>query len=191
MASLIRPIWLRIDRVLRQNVPEAARTLALPAWDWDIEGLETAIGLKLPEDFQESLRTHDGQTDPNGLLQIFGNGGLLGTKSIQEVWGSNEKPGIWRSLRYPNRPKRGWFPFARGSDCWHCIALDPNDPQKVAEVRAVFHDNRPHNVVALSYRDWLENIAWRLEAREFYVAGRALFFLDLSDEPGGGSKKWR
>ena len=52
--------WVKIEAVLRREVPEVAARLNLPATAERIESLERRLGVKLPDDFVASVRIHDG-----------------------------------------------------------------------------------------------------------------------------------
>ncbi len=192
MAIDVGQTWYRIDRVLRQYSLDAAMTLQLPAWDRDIEALEGIVRLKLPDDFSESLRVHDGQADPTGLLTIFGGGVLLDTIAIATTWRRYLNPEIPFRKARDSALNPNWLPFTRRGTDSLCIDLDPKSGT-VGSVIAASFSARTTAAVAPSFGHWLQEMARALESREFIVSAESVFFDDVSgvrstDFP---KKRWR
>ena len=176
----IRELWTRIEGVLRQHVPDTARTLAVPATDQEINELEEAIGLKLPADFRESLGIHDGQDDPTRCHSFCSDGVLAGTKKIAETWRMlTEIDGEILQKYYSHLEPDGhgawwnrhWVPFTDAEGDCLCINLNPELRPGAAfgEIVAFVHDNPHEPGIAPSYGVWLQKLAQRLEDGDFEI----------------------
>jgi cell wall assembly regulator SMI1 len=68
--------WWTIEGVLWEN--SVHRALRKPATDAQIARLAKLVPAKLPRDFVQSLRIHDGlRNSYHGLVQLFDNNALL------------------------------------------------------------------------------------------------------------------
>lgn len=190
MASIdIRAVWTRIERVLEECAPDTARTLAPPARDAEINDLEAAVGLSLPEDFRKSLRIHNGQDDPTRCHRFCIEGVLATTKQIAETWQMlTELDGQfrcqdcqWDTHGHGEWWNRHWVPFTAGDGDCLCINLDPQvRPGGVhGEIVCHVHDSRHEPGIARSYGDWLEAIAERLENRDFTIDEYGYLWLNI------------
>jgi len=177
----IATIWTRIERVLKQFVPDTAKTLASPATNQEIAQLEAVIGLILPDEFRMSLQIHNGQDDPYGVHGFFLDGPLATTTEIAEVWRIKSECdehfrhqyADWDKRRHQEWWNRRWIPFTHGnggSDCL-CINLNPDVRPGGAFGEIICHLNsNPHESgIATSYSIWLESVAKSLEAGEFTI----------------------
>jgi cell wall assembly regulator SMI1 len=180
-SNRIAEIWARIERVLKGRMPDTAKTLAPPASEQEIAQLEAGIGLVLPDEFQASLRIHNGQDDPYGLHGFFLDGPLATTVEIAEIWRIKSDCddhfrrvyADWDEHRHEEWWSRLWIPFTHGnggSDCL-CINLNPDVRPGGTFGEIICHLNsNPHEPgIAANYGAWLEGVAMRLEAGEFTV----------------------
>lgn len=178
-ASNIRTIWTRIERVLECHVPETAATLAPPATEDEIAEAETATGLKFPTDLIASLKIHNGQNDPSCCHSFINEGLLASTQQIAETWRMlsdleeefHQSDQNWNALEHDEWWNRHWIPFTYGDGDCLCVNLNPHvrTGGQFGEIVCHIHDN-PHEAgIALSYSEWLGNLARRLENHEFNI----------------------
>jgi cell wall assembly regulator SMI1 len=178
-SASIADTWTRIEQVLQHHVPDTAHTLAAPATDQEIDELQAAIGLVLPGDFCQSLRVHNGQVDPTGCHRFFVEGLLAGTKQIVETWRMltqldedfRRREPDWDTHGHGEWWNRHWVPFTIGDGDCLCINLNPEvrPGGTSAEIVCHVHDNLHEPAIAISYGEWLRNIARRLQNGEFTI----------------------
>jgi len=185
----IPAIWARIAGVLERHVPHTARTLAHPATDREIAGLESAIGLELPTDFRQSLKTHNGQDDPTECHSFIIGSLFASTSQIAERWRlltdvderfRQEEPD-WDAPDHGVWWNRHWVPFTIDSSGDSlCINLNPEvrPGGTFGEIVCHLHDSPHEPQGAPSYGAWLERLAQRLENGEFTIDDGYLY-LDL------------
>lgn len=156
--------WLRLDEWLADNPEEIPSRLNPAASDEDMLALEAALDVKLPEDFVESLKVHNGQ--PSIAGDFFDGDGLLAVEDILSEWSA------WKELvtsgdfdECTSEPDEGikddwynlnWIPFTSNGGGDHlCLDLDPTDGGTVGQVIRVWHDDDRRTLVARSFREWL------------------------------------
>jgi cell wall assembly regulator SMI1 len=178
--SDIRQFWARIEHALQRWVPRTAQTLAPPATYREIEMLETTIELKLPDQFRESLKIHNGQNDPSGCHSFIIEGLLANTTQIAETWRMlNDVDEHWRK-REPDWDMhssheewwdRRWVPFTTGQGDCLCINLNPDVRPGGTFGEIVCHLNsNPHEPgIARSYGAWIEALANKLDEHDFTI----------------------
>ncbi len=156
--------WSRLDPWLRDHPEELQGGLNAGASEEDIRSLEAALDVKLPEDFVESLKIHNGQ--PGIAGDFFDGDSLLPTRGILGAWkiwhklvasgdfaDCNAEPddGIkddWYNLK--------WIPFtSNGAGDHLCLDFDPAEGGTVGQIIRVWHDDDQRTLVARSFREWL------------------------------------
>jgi cell wall assembly regulator SMI1 len=147
-------IWKRIHRWLDANAPQGYGQLRPGASAESVSEAEAAIDQKLPDDLKASYLVHDGQLDEPGL--IGGEGWCL--LSLQETV---EKWHTWSKSR-----DRGRLPIAWGT-MGDYIFLDLRDGEQRGRVMVQRLDSDVPDLVAPSFRSWLEDFANKLEDHEF------------------------
>jgi cell wall assembly regulator SMI1 len=171
--------WTRIERVLRERVPDTALTLAPPATDEEIDDLQRAINLTLPPEFCQSLRIHNGQNDPTRCHGFFIEGLLASTKQIAETWRMltdldeqfRQRETNWDTHGHGEWWNGHWVPFTIGDGDCLCINLNPQvrSGGTLGEIVCHVHDNPHESGIAASYGAWLQRLAERLEDGEFTI----------------------
>ncbi len=160
--------WSRLDAWLQampNAVPEGFKD---PACDDEIQILEGALGVKLPDDFIASLKIHNGQA--GRCTGCFDGDYLLSVRGILKEWTS------WRDLvvegsfeGITSDPDGGvkddwfnlrWIPFAANGmgDCL-CLDFDPAPGGTVGQVVRVLHDDERRECLAASFEQWLDGMA--------------------------------
>ncbi len=168
----MKEIWQRIEVWLSENAPEVLGTLQQGATNEQIAELEQGIGVQLPEDVRESFRIHNGQIDYS-----FGFIHAVELLSLTRVW---QEWSVWKELRdngtfetftsEPQQEIKGdwwnecWIPLTYdGSGNHHCLDMAPTAAGTPGQIITMWHDSGDREVVAGSYRIWLENFAADLE----------------------------
>jgi molybdopterin molybdotransferase len=181
MPKSVPTSWTRIEKVLWDAVPDTARTLGPPATDKQIEDLEASIGLSVPQALKDSLRIHNGQHDPTGCASFTHCGMFLTTEQIAETWKMLTELDEGFRQQYPNWDEgdawwdHHWIPFTGGDGDSLCISIDPRIGPRTGEVIWFAHDNPHEPGIAASFTDWLEELARRLEERDFTIEHGQIF----------------
>jgi cell wall assembly regulator SMI1 len=165
--------WERIERWLQANAEPVHANLAPGASDGDLAALVAAIGCDLPSEVVASLKRHDGLRDE--YPGLIGGWELLSCRRIAQEWE------IWKGLldngelEGPSSPadpriktdwwNPRWIPVtSSGSGNHHCVDLDPVGEGHAGQVIVLWHDDETRPLVALTYAEWLEQIAAGLES---------------------------
>lgn len=151
------------------------QTLQPGASEAEIQALETALSINLPEDVKLSYRIHNGQfNNDDGLIDGCE---FLCLQRIQEEWM------IWKELLDDNTfadtysdPQPGikndwwnvlWIPLTYdGSGNHYCLDLDPAQGGNFGQIITMWHDDSERAIVAPSFRDWLTDYIAGLESGE-------------------------
>lgn len=174
-------LWRNIENEIKKLSPEMFNRLNPGVNDSDIELLEKTIAAKLPEDFIDFFRIHNGQENVSGGL-IEGEELLSFERIISEwtIWkelydsntfcdtnGNAEKsdafPGIkpiwWNPL---------WIPFTYdGSGNHYCIDLDPDKGGHYGQVIRMWHDDAERPLIARSFTEFINKFVLDLEAGDY------------------------
>jgi cell wall assembly regulator SMI1 len=168
----MKETWKTIENKLKEIAPLVYEDLNGGATQEQIEELERVIGAKLPGDFVEFYKVHNGQTpikfDPN--ISLFDHTKLMSIDEIIEVWE------MWKELvdagefiDHKNKPKESnpgigikndwwntlWVPFFNDGDSNHyCIDLDPAKDGNYGQVIQTWHDDKDRKFIARSFKDW-------------------------------------
>lgn len=150
-------IWERIHAWFDENAPAGYGNLRAGAGAGDIAMAEKVMGLKFPPDLATSYRVHDGQGNEPGL--IGGEGWcLLPLKDTVAFW----------QKRCEASPRfKECVPLAWGG-AGDYIFLDLSSSAKSAgSIIVQRSDSEEPDVVAASFRSWIEEFADKLEGDEF------------------------
>jgi cell wall assembly regulator SMI1 len=169
-------LWNRLEAWLAIHLPEILPDLNSPASDTDISELEGIIGKKLPQDFVDSLKIHNGQTD--NFRSLFPSGLLLSTSEIASQWA------IWKDLldggdfegceSEPSDARvrndwwnSGWIPITYDGGGNHdCLDLNPASGGSVGQIISMWHDMPYRELQAENFYTWLEQHVSALESGE-------------------------
>jgi len=153
----MKTVWKRIHAWLNENAPAGYGHLRPGASAEAIQATEQAMGLKLPADVRASYRIHDGQGNEPGL--VGGEGWCLLPLRDMVAW--------WRKWCEPGQRFRECVPVAwGGAGDYIFLDLSPaaKPPGRVIVQRS---DTDGPDLVAPSFRAWLEDFADKLEGDEF------------------------
>lgn len=158
--------WERLEAWLKVNNPSLLADLNPPATDADIHALEEKLGVKLPVDFVECLKVHNGQK--GGSDWLFDGNEFLSIRNILMSWS------VWTDLLEDgdfddaiSTPEDGiqngwwvkeWVPFTTDAfgDCL-CLDLNPSSSGNVGQVIKVFHDFPGREIEATSFSIWFDH----------------------------------
>ncbi len=155
--------WGRLEAWLKIYNPVLLADLNAPATDAQIKALEQRLDVKLPEDFIECLKLHDGQRGEADWL--FSGSEFLSSQRILEEWA------IWKDLLdggdffgAKTEPEAGikavwwspkWIPFTyNGAGDHLCLDLDPASQGRSGQVITLWHDDGSRKKKANSFAQW-------------------------------------
>jgi cell wall assembly regulator SMI1 len=121
-----------------------------------LNALQTALGIPLPDDLRELLSWHNGQDDESaGFFREHWY--LMSTHEIEAAWRElTAKPESgWR---------RAWIPFLE-DDRGNYVSLDTDQPG--GSVREYWEENPERPTVASSLAAWLQEFATAVERGEY------------------------
>jgi molybdopterin molybdotransferase len=172
--------WRLIEEVLRENANSVFHALRKPASNAEIRLLESSLPSKLPRDFIQSLKIHDGlQNSYLGEVRLFDYWALLPISAIVTEWKTMTNlqaecglggcqftvtPRIKNDAHW----RRGWAPFMDADGDKLIIDLDPGDEGKVGQIFKWSNNGGfPMTVLADSFGEWLAAVAEKLSKRRF------------------------
>lgn len=176
--------WKRIEAWLAAEAPAVLPSLLPGASEDRIARLEASVGAKLPADFRNSLRRHEGQTEDaeSGLFPYSNVLGpapawrLMDFAYIEQRWQEmNELVKIGefagRKASLPSGEQTdwwpaGWLPVADdGGGDFACLDLSAAGAGRVVQF---CHDSPKRRIFAPSFGAWLATLADDLEAGKYH-----------------------
>ncbi|MCE1184953.1 MAG: SMI1/KNR4 family protein [Rhodocyclales bacterium] len=172
----MQELWEHFETWLRNHWPEGLKALNPPASAQDIEALEQALGLTLPQDFVACLRLHNGQDSTAGGL--FDGAEFLSTHAILGQWK------IWKDLLdsgdfagISSEPAAGirndwwnpkWIPFTHNGGGDHlCLDLAPTPEGQSGQIITMWHDMGNRERLAESFQAWLAHYIQDVQAGRY------------------------
>lgn len=179
--------WAMIEKCVWDAVPDVARTLRAGASPDDIQRLQAALNLELPEDFTASLMLHNGQDDPLRLHGLF-NYNLL--SSVDDIIADYE---MLKSLFAEEGPIEwlipdkiqnriwcpGWVKFTESEGDGYVLDLSPAANGTAGQVFYRSHDDNSTKTTADSYAAFLERVAVLMTERRYSVSRRMIVLDEL------------
>jgi cell wall assembly regulator SMI1 len=172
--------WRIIEEVLWENAHSVYRALRKPARAAELKRLANLVPARLPRDFVQSLRIHDGLSNSYlGLNRLFDYIALLPVAAIMSEYKSwcrlqarSEAPGSQGgadpAIRNDAHWRPGWVPFMDADGDKLVLDLDPAPGGHAGQV---FHWSSTGSfylrVLAPSFGDWLAGLAETLSKRRF------------------------
>ena len=175
-ADDIPSIWIRFENWLTKNASHLISELNTNASEDDITKLEKTIGEKLPKDYIEFMKIHNGQErDSEGLIDTEE---FLSTDRVIEEWS------VWKDLLdkgdfkdSESEPEEGikadwwnskWIPITYdGSGNHYCIDIDPATGGTNGQIIRMWHDSAERELVANSFKEWISNYVNDLEKGKY------------------------
>jgi len=160
----MKEIWKSIELKLLEIAPDILGNLNDGATDHEVGVLEKLITVKLPADFIEFYKTHNGQkTGSAGLIECEE---LLSIERIIDEWK------VWKDLLdnkdfedNTSTPDKGikndwwnalWIPITYdGSGNHYCLDLDPTDQGSYGQIIRMWHDDPERSLEAASFKEWI------------------------------------
>jgi len=178
MADSVANSWSRIRAWLNSNAPDAAERLQPGATDGQIQTLETALGVTLPDDLKDSLRIHNGGEE-SGVFPSSDSLDMMGfspltTEEIVNEWT------MWKGLidggEFHVRTSEAddgicsdwwsnsWIPIAgNGGGDFQCVDLSPTESGTMGQIIGAWHDDTERQLIASSLANYLQMLADGLE----------------------------
>jgi cell wall assembly regulator SMI1 len=169
--------WQRIEGWYAENANSLTNSLAPGATQAAIERFEKEIGAKLPDDFKESVRVHDG----GGWWVPWRHGDLLSLEGILEQWkmysdwqakGNYATGEDWvpRDIKGPIKPvfwNKQRIYLTDNSGHRLTLDLDPPADGKYGQVLDHCHEVGPTEVVASGWAEFLRMLVDDLESGKY------------------------
>ncbi len=187
----MKKIWKKFENYLKANFMEGYNALHTAAADADIKALEATIGSKIPDDFKQSLKIHNGQKNLSvGLLY---SGGLLSVENILKEWN------MWKQLLDAGELKSEtisepqgairndwwnqlWLPIASdGSGNSTCIDLAPDRNGTLGQITDLDHEAADRIVLADSFKEWFSRYVDDVINGEYLFSKEYGSFIHKSD----------
>ncbi len=157
--------WASFENWLKKNYKQGYADLNPPASDEDIAHLEEALNIKLPIDFVQCLKNHNGQAGDAGGL--FDGSEFLSTDRILDefsVWQDLLDDGSFDGIESEPAQEikkdwwnKRWIPFTYdGSGNHYCVDLDPTQLGQSGQVMTMWHDDPDRRCLASSFDAWFK-----------------------------------
>ena len=164
----------RFKQWLSLNYSDGLIDLNPPATDYEIEELTKILGVELPNDFLDVLRTHNGQKGESAWL--FDSQEFLSTHRIIEEFNT------WKNLLNTqfqgksSTPDEGvkndwwntnWIPFTSdGCGDHYCLDLSPTNTGTKGQIITLWYESSEREIVAPSFSLWFEEYVEQLYSGE-------------------------
>jgi molybdopterin molybdotransferase len=172
--------WRIIEGVLWENAHSLYRALCKPATDAKVARLAKLVPARLPRDFVQSLKTHDGLRDSYlGQNRLFDYNALLPISAIiteyrmlcqhQEQFSDVASvAGHDPEIRIDARWRAGWVPVMDADGDKLVLDLDPAPGGSVGQVFQWYNNGSTRlEVLAPTFGEWLAKLAEALSKRRF------------------------
>lgn len=189
-------IWNSIEQKLKEIAPDILNSLKIGVADEQITKLENIIKAKLPDDFVEFYKVHDGQD--------LGNGGLIECEELLSFERIEDEWKVWKDLLdsqtfqgnddepYTSTPDKGvknnwwnalWIPITNdGCGNHYCLDLDPTAEGKYGQIIRMWHDDDERKLVANSFKEWITNYKEKLVSGQMVYSEDYFGIIDKDDE---------
>lgn len=187
-------IWTRITAWIESNAPHLLEVLQSGATEAQIDELEAALSVQLPDDVKALYRLCNGQASFDyGLI----NGSeFLSLERIRDEWG------IWKSLLDAGKLLKDedierdridaqirkvwwhpqWLPLTHNGGGDHdCLDLAPTEEGTKGQIISMWHDDDSRKVLAPNLRAWLQDYAERLETGQLVYSEDYDDIVDIKD----------
>lgn len=177
----MKEIWRRLESWYRDYAPEVAASLKAGATEAQLARLEKRLGRRLPEDFRESYKLHDGQRESARVGLAMGMNlqplawSLDWMKRLED-FGKDAPDWLTNVGSLPEdavqrfRAHRDWVPVTNDSG-GNFMGLDmaPGPKGQVGQVIIFGSREETNYVVAPSWTAFLEHVLHLLESGNVYL----------------------
>lgn len=179
----VKGAWRRLKRWSAAHLPRADEADPPPATEAQLRAFEAAVGPRLPAAVRDSYRVYDGQCAGPGIVYGLAVQPLADCLRQWQTWvkgyGSNLKDGSAAGLDArctcfpadfvkPVYFDRGWVPLTYDSGGNHIgVDLNPGPAGTPGQVIVFGRDDEFHTVLALSWGQFLTDLADELEAGNY------------------------
>jgi len=165
----MKEIWKQIKAKLNEIAPQFLEDLGKGVEDTEVATLEKLIGAKLPSDFVEFYKVHNGQKEAEYDLVYCEE--LLSFERMQKEWS------VWKGLLdkkefeeeegtpFSSEADTGikndwwnpkWIPITYdGSGNHYCLDLDPAKEGNYGQIIRMWHDAAERTLEADSFKEWI------------------------------------
>lgn len=164
----------RFKQWLSLNYSDGLIDLNPPATDYEIEELTKILGVELPSDFLNVLRTHNGQKGESAWL--FDSQEFLSTHRIIEefnTWKNLLNTQLQGKSSTPNEGVKNdwwntnWIPFTSdGCGDHYCLDLSPTNTGTKGQIITLWYESSEREIVAPSFSLWFEEYVEQLYSGE-------------------------
>jgi cell wall assembly regulator SMI1 len=181
----VKAAWKRLARWSKAHLPQEGRPGNPPVTVEQIREFEATVGVRLPADVRQSYRLFNGQCPGPGIIYGLAveelRNCLNSWKHWVKGWARNVQDGSDRDFNescqsFPDgfvRPvyfNSKWIPLTYdGSGNHIAVDLDPGPKGVHGQVIKFGPDDHDHTVLALSWGQFLTDIADELEAGNFRI----------------------
>ena len=174
-------IWNAIKLKLNEIAPEILNNLFPGVTDIEVWNLEKLIKAKLPIDFINFYKIHNGQKTKSAAL--IEREELLSFERIETQWKAwaslldskilEEKNNYYSSITSDNGVKKEWWNFLwipityDGNGNHFCLDLSPTKKGRYGQIIRVWHDDCEREVVANSFKEWITDYKDKLINGQF------------------------
>jgi len=164
----------RFKQWLSLNYSDGLIDLNPPATDYEIEELTKILGVELPNDFLDVLRTHNGQKGESAWL--FDSQEFLSTQRIIEEFN------IWKNLLETKLQGKvsvaddgvknewwniNWIPFTSdGCGDHYCLDLSPTSSGTKGQIITLWYELDEREIVSQSFSLWFKEYVELLNSGE-------------------------
>lgn len=174
-------LWQQFEAWLCAHWPGGLAALNPPATDEEIAALEAALGARLPRDFVDCLRIHNGQSGAVAATGgVFGDSEFLSTAAILAQWTTWKElldAGTFDGEDFEAEPQEGvrgdwwnagWIPFTQnGFGDGLCIDLAPDTGGRAGQIIEMWHDMGDRDILAESFDAWFRRYVAAVVAGEY------------------------
>lgn len=199
---------------LAANAPQLIPQLRPAATELDVQAIEKATALFLPESFKTFLYWHNGELGENGLALLGDGHQLLSCESIiqQYRWGQEtskqfadpqfDTPVFWKdrvssgviAVKGPVKPLMNhphWLPFTcMNGDVFRFLDFDPAPGGHRGQVIEVDPENCAYQVLASDFESFLKNYVEALKANHYHVDETGYIETQEQDPMDWGIPEW-
>ena len=176
--------WSSINDWLNVNAPKIAGNLNPPATDEQIAATEAEIGIKMPDDWRQLYKTHNGMNHDSNFGSLFYGIEFLSLDKVKSEYESSVD--LSADSKFPvkstnasintsdmNNPK--WIALAHdGSGNMIRVDMDPGENGQSGQVIFADIDSDVVILLAASIDQFLHNFAADLQSGKYHLAEDAL-----------------